>query len=561
MCTNGFFYKVLAVKGEWDMRKYKLGKFYSFTTLMSLIPLIIMLCVSFIYIDHQETKHQQQLIENAQADILDSLETLLNNAKQDTIASTATMDYLIFCNSSQNTKTIDSAASSLMDKFQTALNAYPEVSGIFLYNSTSQQTFSHYALTSLAVYQADIFSLLYETVADNQTAEWKILFFGDRPYIFLKLSRRYGSVLIMLDPTANSRFTAYNHTFYEKALFYFLGSTALSGLDRPLRMDQIQDLSLYLCCQSTQSTSIDSIQFLFWWIVIFLAVMSGIQIILFQQKVIQPFKQISESLKIISNGNLSYRVHTSDTLYDIEHISDSINDMLQKIQDYKEEGFNSRMDAVQAKMQFLQLQIKPHFYLNCLKSVNALLNLKEYENAQTLVLALSNYITRTFSDTHSFISLRSELETVQSYVTLRNITFSYQIQLHFQLDGRCAGAKCLPMSVLTFVENSIKHSQRPETTEVFIKAEVLAASTDSPMLFITIEDTGGGFPDRFLEEQKRIDPSQMLYRRTQIGISNIRYRLWLTYEREASLSLENRSDHAIVKLMIPYEPMEDNKIP
>lgn len=543
------------------MRKYRLGKFYSFTTLMSLIPLIVMLCVSFIYIDHQETKHQQQLIESAQVDILDSLENLLNNAKQDTIASTVTMDYLVFCNSSQNHQSIDSAASSLMDKFQTALNAYPEISGIFLYNSISGQTFSHYALTSLAVYQTNIFALLCEPAADKQAAEWKIQFFDGRPYIFLKLSRRYGSVLIMLDPTANSRFAGYNRTFFEKASFYFLDEATLSGQDRPLRMDQIEDLNLYLCCQSTQSTSIDSIQFLFWWIVIFLVIMSAIQIILFQQKVIQPFKQISESLKIISDGNLTYRVHTSDTLYDIEKITDSINDMLQKIQDYKEEGFNSRMDAVQAKMQFLQLQIKPHFYLNCLKSVNALLNLEEYENAQTLVLALSNYITRTFSDTHSFISLRSELETVQSYVTLRNITFSYQIQLHFQLDGRCTGAKCLPMSVLTFVENSIKHSQCPETTEVFIKAEILSASTDSSMLLITIEDTGGGFPDHFLEEQKKADPSQMIYRRTQIGISNIRYRLWLTYEREAFLSLENRQNHAIVKLLIPYEPMEDNKIP
>ena len=98
------------------------------------------------------------------------------------------------------------------------------------------------------------------------------------------------------------------------------------------------------------------------------------------------------------------------------------------------------MDAVQAKLQFLQLQIKPHFYLNCLKSVNALLNLHEYENARTLVLTLSNYITHTFGDTRSFIPLRSELEAVQSYVTLRNLTFSMNIQLHFQLDGRCAAA-------------------------------------------------------------------------------------------------------------------------
>ena len=112
------------------------------------------------------------------------------------------------------------------------------------------------------------------------------------------------------------------------------------------------------------------------------------------------------------------------------------------------------------------------------------------------------------------------------------------------------------MSVLTFVENSIKHADGRKAIDVTIQAGVVTQG-NRPKLAISITDTGKGFSEAFLEEQKHTDPSQMVYRRNQVGISNIRYRLWLTYENEASLTLENREGHAGVTLCIPYEPMEE----
>ena len=154
--------------------------------------------------------------------------------------------------------------------------------------------------------------------------------------------------------------------------------------------------------------------------------------------------------------------------------------MLDAIQQYKEDEFKSRLDAMQAQLQYLQLQIRPHFYLNCLKNMNSLIDLKEYEKAQTLIYALSNYLSHAFSDIRKFITVREELEAVQDYVNLCN-SLSYNIDLGFKLAGQSPNMNCLPMSLLTFVENSIKHTKTSINLSMHITVET--PGEDSPIAF------------------------------------------------------------------------------
>ena len=104
------------------------------------------------------------------------------------------------------------------------------------------------------------------------------------------------------------------------------------------------------------------------------------------------------------------------------------------------------------------------------------------------------------------------------------------------------------------MENSIKHTKQVDHLSLSIDCSVLYEDTDEPELQIVIKDSGGGFPESYLEEQNHADPSEIIYRRSQIGISNVRYRLWLIYEDSADLHLYNEDNHAVVEITIPYEP-------
>ena len=90
----------------------------------------------------------------------------------------------------------------------------------------------------------------------------------------------------------------------------------------------------------------------------------------------------------------------------------------------------NRLDAVPAKLQYLQLQIRPHFYLNCLKNINSRAQMHEDEKIQTLVISLSDYFRYNFQDVKNFVTVREELEAVQSYVDLCRCLYN-EIELEF----------------------------------------------------------------------------------------------------------------------------------
>ncbi len=135
---------------------------------------------------------------------------------------------------------------------------------------------------------------------------------------------------------------------------------------------------------------------------------------------------------------------------------------------------------------------------------------------------------------------------------------SYNIKLSFHLPVICSRAVCLPMTVLTFVENSIKHTNNVDHLYLSVNCSLSDEDTDEPEMTIIIKDSGGGFPEEYLKEQSHTDPSEMVYRRTQIGISNVRYRLWLVYGENAQLKFYNEgTDTAVVELTFPFDEVAE----
>ena len=83
--------------------------------------------------------------------------------------------------------------------------------------------------------------------------------------------------------------------------------------------------------------------------------------------------------------------------------------------------------------------------------------------------------------------------------------------------------------------------------------ETFTAPDNIEFLKYTLRDSGGGFPDSVLQSQYSIDPSKPVYLRDHIGINNVRYRLYLTFGSQASLTLRNEGQDAIVEIITPCE--------
>ena len=532
------------------MRKLKLSNLIFFIASSVSVSLIVIVLILFSYSVHLNKLLSQKSIEIFLENIASSINSTVYTIQKQTISLSQTTDFLVFCNTSKRNKA-SMRADALRKESQKTLMTYAEVVGIYLYNDQCDYYYPVYKHYETVRISQDILPSLIQDAASasdrflcNKTVK-------NHVYLCYGIKDRYGFLLVLIDPSKNRMLA--NHTAITDTANYTISSlppqskSSKTVISRPL-----ENLGLHLTFESERLYHYTSTQIVLLALLIFLILLIPLTLLRLEKLIMQPLNEISRSLDIISGGNLDYRLQKPNTLDEISKFAENINYMLDKIYEYKEEGFNQRMDAVQAKLQYLQLQIHPHFYLNCLKSLNSYLYLLDYENAQTLVMTLSDYISRTFRNVHNFISLKEELESVRSYIDLCNI-LSYSVHLDFRLDGSCLSMNCLPMTILTFVENSVKHATTPNDIHIVIQVEIIEMEYERHVMIITIKNSGSQFPDKTLREMETLDASQMVYRTKHIGITNVRYRLWLVYGNDASLVLRNEENYAIVEITIPCE--------
>ena len=377
------------------------------------------------------------------------------------------------------------------------------------------------------------------------------------PYLFFTLTERYGTLAVMIDPQKDTNFSNFNAIYADTAAFSYRDtpSQQKGSFSQPL-----EGTSLYLVCEYHIRLSLSPGQVVLLAAILLLLLAIPASLWFLTRLVSRPLRVITQSMEVITAGDLEHRIPPlENTIDDIAAYGRGINMMLDAIRSYKEADFQSRMDATQAKLQYLQLQIRPHFYLNCMKNINSLIDLEQYAKAKSLVYALSSYISHAFSDIKGFITVREELEAIQSYVDLCR-ALGNEIQLDFKLSGQCMAMDCLPMSLLTFVENSIKHTKSGDCLHLSIRVETFTDHSGEKKIRFLLQDSGGGFSKEALRELERLDPSKMVYRRTHVGIANVRYRLYLGYGEDATLTLRNQGQSAVVEITTPCGQHTERRI-
>lgn len=265
-------------------------------------------------------------------------------------------------------------------------------------------------------------------------------------------------------------------------------------------------------------------------------------------------ERLIDNMKKIKEGDLIEKVNVDYNIKEFNVASTTINDMVDRIVDLKTETYQKEIDIKKAELQTLQLQIRPHFFLNCLKNIYGMAQEKKDEEIKELVIALSFYCRYIFRDTFKSIPLSLEIESVKNYINLQRLATSNKIVYNVEIE-ECLYNFCIPqMCILTFVENSIKHNLAiNDVLEVYVKCKTL--TVDNVMYVnITIMDNGKGFPEELLkllnEEVKEDGTGEHL------GINNIKLRFGIIYEGKSTVSFYNQLGSACVELIIPYAVLD-----
>ena len=160
---------------------------------------------------------------------------------------------------------------------------------------------------------------------------------------------------------------------------------------------------------------------------------------------------------------------------------------------YKKDVFERKMKEFQTSL--LVNQISPHYIFNSLNTIKQMYTIDQKKGNFAIDL-LSKNLRQTINATSSMlIPLENELESVLNYVNFENLKTNIEYNVIFNIDN--TNIKVPPLSIVTLVENAVKHSKIETKNDGYIE---ISTSIEDGKFVISIVDNGVGFDVNSISE-------------------------------------------------------------
>ena len=187
---------------------------------------------------------------------------------------------------------------------------------------------------------------------------------------------------------------------------------------------------------------------------------------------------------------------------------------------------------LEQQLEYLKYQINPHFFMNTLNNIHALVDI-DPEKAKSTILELSKMMRfMLYEGSKSVVPLEREMTFLQNYITLMKLRYTDKVRISVDVPASLPNKDVPPLMFITFVENAFKHgvSYRQES---FI--DIAMAIANDRLTFTCVnsripkeEDKHGG-----------------------VGLANVRQRLDLIYGQNYQLDIRDEQTSYTVKLTLP----------
>jgi len=177
--------------------------------------------------------------------------------------------------------------------------------------------------------------------------------------------------------------------------------------------------------------------------------------------------------------------------------------------------------AIDARLRLLQAQVEPHFLFNTLANVRELVDSGSPQASHvldTLITYLRAAVPRLHDTT---TTIGQELQLVRAYLELMQLRMPDRLQFSVDAEEGALGLRCPPTTLLTLVENAIRHGIDP--SEQGGRVDVHVRLRDA-RCEVEVRDTGIGI--------RETAPGG-----SGTGLSTLRERLQLEFGGDAQVRL------------------------
>ena len=190
--------------------------------------------------------------------------------------------------------------------------------------------------------------------------------------------------------------------------------------------------------------------------------------------------------------------------------------------------------ALERQLQYLKYQVNPHFFMNTLNNIHALVDI-DPERAKGSIVELSKLMRYVLYEGNNRLTpLSREVQFLRNYVQLMSMRYTGNVSISLNVPEVLPDSMLPPLLLVIFVENAFKHGISYRTKS-FVE--------------ISLQPHG----DRLLFSCRNSRPEIKHDENMKggVGLSNVRRRLDLLFPNDYTLDIKEEEDTYTVKLEIP----------
>ena len=189
----------------------------------------------------------------------------------------------------------------------------------------------------------------------------------------------------------------------------------------------------------------------------------------------------------------------------------------------------------EARLQALQARIRPHFLFN---SINAALSLvrSEPSRAETALEDMADLFRVLMRDNRELAPLADEVQLCRQYLALEKLRLGERLQVEWHTKNMPRDALVPPLVLQPLLENAVYHGIEPLSEPGVVSVNVFYKGGDVHAILRNPYRSEGGSH----------------HAGNKMAVANVRERLALHFDAEASLSARVRADVYEVHIRMPF---------
>lgn len=270
--------------------------------------------------------------------------------------------------------------------------------------------------------------------------------------------------------------------------------------------------------------------------------------------ILSPVNRLLEGIDTFQTGQLDVDVHV-EVENELGLLTTSFNNMTKRIKALVEENKRSERNKRKSELEALQAQINPHFLYNTLDSIVWMGEANRTDEVVKMTSSLAKLFRISINKGQEYISLKQEIEHVESYLTIQKMRYGDKLNYEIDVDPQLLNERIIKILLQPIVENAIYHGIKQLPGEGLVQIRVYKEMNEDgskAYMHIEIEDNGLGMDKATIGKLLRGEISSDT-KGSGVGVYNVDQRIKLYYGDDYGMDIKSELfEGTIITLVLPY---------